>query len=214
MWLVSMALAAPGWDALDSEEGWETLADASAAETGPITVEQRTAGGALCLRGRMHVDTEPDVLFEVVSDIPSEPRWSSETLVASEILGRSGGSLDYYQHLAVPRWTMAADRFWVLRGRDASRSTTRELRWERFDWASDYPDLAARIARDHPGAVEPDPNLGFWRFEQTDAGTRATYAVCTSAGGAIPKWIQRKAATQALPGTMADVAREAARRSR
>ena len=35
--------------------------------------------GAVCLRGRMRVDLDPDGLYAVVTDIRTEPRWSSET---------------------------------------------------------------------------------------------------------------------------------------
>jgi hypothetical protein len=214
MWFTTLALANPTWNLIDTEVDWRALTAVSAKETGEIVVEQKTVSGTLCLRGRMTIPTAPDALYDVVTDIATEPRWSSETLTASEILRRDGTTLDYYQHLAVPRWTMASDRFWVLRGRDASAKTAREFRWERFDWVTEYPELEQRIQREQPGAVEPQANLGFWRFTPGAAGTVATYAICTSAGGSIPQWIQKKAATQALPGTMADVAREARRRAR
>jgi len=213
MWLTTLALAAPMWERIEDEAGWAPLATVSTPVTGEVDVTQREVAGTRCLRGRMRIDADPDVLYAVVTDIRTEPSWSSETLVESEILDARVGEIDYYQHLSVPRWTMAADRYWVLRGRDRSGPSVREFRWERFEWASIYPGLGRRIDRDHEGAVEPTQNFGFWRFESTQLGTVATYAICTSAGGAIPEWVQRKAASRALPGTMADVAREARRRS-
>ena len=213
MWLSTLAMASPMWDRMEEESGWSPLAMVSSEDTGELRVSQRMIAGTRCLRGQMRVDADPDLLYAVVSDIATEPSWSSETLSESEILGSRSGGIDYYQHLSVPRWTMAADRYWVLHGTDTSGPSVREFRWESFDWESRYPALRERIDRDHAGAVEPTENYGYWRFEHRPTGVIATYAICTSAGGAIPDWVQRKAASRALPGTMIDVVREAGRRA-
>ncbi|MCB9674789.1 MAG: hypothetical protein H6737_06705 [Alphaproteobacteria bacterium] len=216
LWM-SIALAAD-WSALADPSGWELVATGShehaepGGGTSPIEIRLKTIDGTRCLQGTTVVGLDRDVLYDVVTDVPAAKDFSSETLLAAEVLGRDGKSVDYYQHLDVPGWTMANDRFWVLRGTDTSAGDVRSFRWERFDWRTAYPELAKRIEADHKGSVEPDPNYGSWRFEPADGKTRAVYTLCSNPGGSLPEWVQKAAATRTLPGTIGDVMREAGRR--
>ncbi len=117
------------------------------------------------------------------------------------------------QVLDVPGWTMASDRYWVLRGERFTAGAAVGYRWNRLDWQPVYPALVEELAQLAPKGVEPMTNWGRWSFVQGEAGTRATYELCSDAGGSLPAWLQRAAATRTLPDTMADVAREAARRA-
>lgn len=210
LWL-SVAVAAD-FDQLLSSSGWSAVDELKHQVLGPVSIAMKRIEGERCLRGRATASAPPEILYDVVTDMPAAKRFSREKLIASEVLSTSGGAVYYYQHLDVPGWTMAADRYWVLEGRSASEGTTRAFRWNRFDWRPRYPELAARIQREHPNAVEPDPNWGSWVFEPTSEGTRMHYYICSDPGGSIPGWVERAAATRSLPNTMADVVGEALRR--
>jgi hypothetical protein len=133
-------------------------------------------------------------------------------MLASRVIGHSGDSVEYYQHLDVPDWTMAYDRFWVLRGKAATEGTKRWFKWDRFEWRKAYPELATEIDTTYPGVVEPNPNYGYWAFTPVSAGTELRYGLCSDTGGSLPGWLQKAAATKTLPATMADAVREAKKR--
>ena len=216
MWLVWMSLA--GWsadfDALLSDSGWESVGSKSTNETGPMSLHAKTIAGTVCVRAVAEVDVPADTVYEVITDVPAAQRFSSETLLESRVLGRDGANVHYYQHLDVPGWTMASDRYWVLSGHEVRTESSRAFRWQRFDWKTAYPDLAKAIASEHPAAVEPLTNYGSWVFEAADGGkTRATYLICSDPGGSLPEWLKRQAATKTLPNTVQDVMREARKRA-
>lgn len=213
MWWILMATAgaAPWADLLD-ESGWVKAGSPTTTETGAIDLRTKTIAGLPCVRGEATVQVAPEKLQAVVTDIPSAKKWSSETLIASRELGRSGGSVDYYQHLDVPGWTMASDRYWVLRGTPSVNGTTHEFRWDRFDWKAAYPALATEISTKHSGSVEPATNYGAWSFTGKEGGTQVRYTICSDPGGSIPDWLKETAATKTLPATMADVVREGKKR--
>ncbi len=217
MWIVLAALTATtataaDWDALLADTGWEEVGQSSTKATGDIDIKLKEIGGHPCLRGHAVVDAKIDALYDVVTDVPAAKDFSSETLFDSRVLGRDADAIEYYQHLDVPNWTMASDRFWVLRGEPASSGDVRAFRWDRFDWRSKYPDLASDIDTNYSSSVEPDPNWGQWMFQPKGAQTEATYFICSNPGGSLPEWLQKAAATKTLPGTMADVVREAQKR--
>lgn len=212
LWLVSAAVAAD-FDAMFAADGWAAAATSSAEETGEIVLSTKVIDGNTCLRGEATVTASIDKLAEVVADVPAAAEFSSEKLIASRVLGRDGDRVEYYQHLDVPNWTMVANRFWVLQGTASVDGETRSYRWDRFEWREKYADLAAELARDHASAVEPNPNFGGWVFTPEGSAVKATYYLCSNAGVSLPEWVQRAAATRTLPGTMADVVREAQRRS-
>ncbi len=209
--LVSVASAAD-WNALFASDGWQKVSDTSHADTGPITIDTKTIAGVQCLRGVATVGVPPSTLYGVVADIPAAKKWSSETLTHSRVLSQGGKTVEYYQHLDVPGWTMATDRFWVLRGEDASTANERTFRWDRFDWKTKYPELAAEIAPS--GAVEPDPNWGAWAFAASGEGSAIRYYVCSDPGGSLPTWLKETAATKTLPNTLGDVVREGKKRTK
>jgi hypothetical protein len=210
--LLVAAASAADFDALLSDTGWEEVDRVDRKELGTAVVRVKTIEGGRCLQGDVTVDVPVDILLDVVTDIPAARRFSSEKLIAARELGREGGAVHYYQHLDVPNWTMAADRYWVLSGQQVTEGDRTSFRWQRFDWRSRYPDLAVELDRDHPDAVEPVPNWGAWVFQPADGRTRARYYLCSDPGGSLPDWLQKAAATKTLPNTMADVVREAQRR--
>lgn len=210
--LVATALGAD-FATLMADSGWENVSNPNNKVAGPITIDLKPLSGTPCLRAKMQIDVDPDTLYAVVTDMPGAKAFSSSKLIASRELGRSGKTVDYYQHLDVPNWTMAADRFWVLRGEDVSSGEVKSFRWDRFDWRTAYPALVTELETNHGNAVEPDPNYGAWVFTPKGSGTAATYFICNDPGASLPYWVKKAAATKTLPTTMADVVREARRRA-
>lgn len=217
MLLLALTLAhanpapAPPWDTLLSDEGWSQVATPS-TPTGQIDLRLKEIGGKPCLRGEVAVEVGADALLQTATDIDHSMDFSRESLQASKVLQSEGTRVDYYQVLDVPDWTMAADRFWVLRGEKQVSGEDQTFRWNRFDWRTDYPELAKELDDKHAGAIEPETNWGAWVFRPVEGKTLVRYHLCSSAGGALPEWLQKAAATKTLPNTMADVIEEAKKR--
>lgn len=215
--ILSPAIAAADndWEALLGDEGWEVHSVVSHDEIGPVEIALKTIGGLTCLRGVSDVDVSAQTLVGIAADIPAALRWSKAGLLESEVLGRGANHVDYMQFLDVPNWTMANDRFWVLRGRQMEEGLTGTLsfRWETFDSRSRYPMLYHRLANTYPQAVEPPVNYGSWSFLPEGGGAKVRYSVCSDTGGRLPASVQRLAATRTLPDTIADLVREGRRRA-
>ncbi|MCO4746044.1 MAG: hypothetical protein KC912_14710 [Proteobacteria bacterium] len=215
MWLALLlaSASAADFDTLFAESGWSDLGEDTKKETGTMQLKLKEVGGTQCLLAIADVDVSADVIYEVITDVPAAKEFSSETLIASKVLGSDGPAVHYYQHLDVPGWTMASDRFWVLSGTDFSSGDTKAFKWDRFDWRTAYPALATDIDTNHSGAVEPVTNYGAWVFSPSATGTQAKYYICSDPGGSLPEWLKKTAATKTLPNTVADVMREARKRS-
>lgn len=213
---LTLALAAPAgaadFSALLSPVGWELRGTTQHELLGEVSISTKEIEGLTCLLGAAQVQAPARAMLGVVEDIDGALAWSRAGLVDSKLLGRQGHVLDYYQVLDVPDWTMAADRYWVLRSRTSTASDGALIfRWDRFDWRSAYPEVATRLGQAHPKAVEPDPNFGAWIFRDGADGGEVRYALCTESGS-LPGWLQKAAATKTVPDAMADVVREAQRR--
>jgi|GEM_PF-1501525 len=197
-----------------SDQGWEQAGKANNALLGEVLLALKDVEGTRCLLGSATVDAKAATMLAVVQDIPGATSWSTAGLTASRVLGKDGVKVDYLQVLDVPDWTMASDRYWVLRGAPATEADgSMAFRWDRFDWRAAYPLVATELDRDLPKAVEPAPNFGAWDFKEQAGGTLLRYYLCTESGS-LPTWLQKAAATKTLPSTMADVVREAHRRDR
>lgn len=213
-WLLSAvgAFAGDDFDRLLDTRGWENVTSV-APDGDAIVVQKKVVQGLTCVRGVVSVDVPPGALLEVVSDVPAHPSWSSEQLLVSKLLTPPGDETAYWQYLDVPDWTFVSDRFWVVRGRTSQQGAGATYTFERLaGWPTAYPALATQIQAQFPGAVEPDPLFGAWVFVPAGAGTDARYHLCSNSGASLPQWIQTIAATRTLPGTVADVLREARRR--
>lgn len=217
--MVGLALAigsglalAGGWRDLLGDSGWNRLSSRN-TEFGEVTVDLKYLGELPCLRGITHTDVSPDVLFGVAADVSAAVRISSADLKESKKLrANADGTVDYYQFLAVP---IVADRFWVVRGRDASSVTSggRAYAWERVDADSNFPSLRAELTERWGTIVETPINYGVWTFVPQGAATQVRYHICTDSGGTLPQSIQQAAARSTMPDNMADVIREARRRA-
>lgn len=215
MWLALLLTAhAADFSTLLASSGWEQIGTDTKAETGEMTLYLKEIAGTQCLKATATVDIPAATIFEVITDMPAAKDFSSETLIASRVLGHDGNKVHYYQHLDVPGWTMASDRYWVLEGEEVSADGKKAFRWDRFDWRSAYPELATDLDTNHEGAVEPQTNYGAWVFAEAEGQTATEYYICSDPGGSLPEWLKKAAATKTLPNTVADVMREARRRAK
>ena len=213
-WLIAIGVvwAGDGMDRLLDTYDWVPVAEV-APDGDVIRVQKKLVDGLTCVRGVVVVEVPPAALLDVVSDIPANPSWSSERLLVSALLTPAGDDMAYWQYLDVPDWTLVSDRFWVVRGRASRQGAGATYTFERLEgWPTAYPALAKQIAGQYPGAVEPDPLFGAWVFTPQGSGTDARYHLCSNAGASLPQWVQTAAATRTVPGTVADVLREARRR--
>ena len=153
-------------------------------------------------------------LIAVATDVPSAVRWSTAGLTKSELLGKSGNNIDYWQYLDVPGWTMSADRFWFVRSSVNTDPADAWEKWDMLDAGGSYAAKYAEVKAAYPDAIEPTVNIGEWRFKPDGAGATAVqYLVCTNPGGSIPASIQSAAEQRTLPDTVADLIREGRKRA-
>jgi len=213
MWmlLAAAAMAEPTHAAIDAAS-WEEVTRRSHADAGEVVVSRSTVDGVDCFRGTAKVDVPGEKMLDVVADVEGAVRWSSAGVTEAKLLGRSGSTVEYFQYLDVPGWTMASDRFWFLKANIESGTDSWALRWSRLIDGGSHKEAYAKVKTDHSSAVEPPTNVGSWVFETADGGTRLIYSVCTHPGGSIPVAVQNAATKKTLPDTLGDVVREARRR--
>ena len=90
---------------------WRVSGDVDHEALPAITLSRATVGGVGCYRGRATTDLPADALLDVVTDMPSHPRWSSARIVYSRILAPNEGGISYVQVIDVPfagilRWRL------------------------------------------------------------------------------------------------------------
>lgn len=210
--LSTLALAKPTHAQMEAAS-WSQVATRN-TDTGTVTVYSATVAGMGCVKGTATTPVPPATLLQVAMDVPSATRWSTAGLTKSELLSKSGNTLDYWQYLDVPGWTMSADRFWFVR---STVNTDPNDAWEKWDILAGGGAHGAKYAEvkaTYPDAVEPTVNIGEWRFKPDGKGaTAVTYMVCTDPGGSIPAAIQSAAEQRTLPDTVADLVREGRKRA-
>ncbi len=214
MWLslLSVAFGAPTHASINAAS-WKQISTRT-TDGGTVTVYETSIDGVACFRGEMVTTVAPQVLLSVAIDIPTCTRWSTAGVRDSEVLAKGADWVEYYQYLDVPGWTMASDRFWFLRLTAVSSPERSTVQWDRMGERGGPHNLKFdAVLAANSSAVEPSLNIGGWTFAKTPAGTRVDYRVCTNPGGSIPVVVQNAATKQTLPETVADVVREAKRRS-
>ena len=209
--LALSAHAEPTHDAMSSAQ-WAAVTSKNHADAGKVEIWRATVDGVECFKGTAVTDAPVAKLIDVVADVASATRWSSAGVTEAKLLSRSGGTIEYYQYLDVPGWTMASDRFWFLRSTIESSPDKASLRWTRLPEGGPHAAAFQEVKAAHPDAVEPTVNVGGWYFEQQADGVHISYEICTLPGGSIPSAIQNAATKGTLPDTVGDVVREAKKR--
>lgn len=214
IWWSLLTAWAADWAALRSDDGWEPVATRT-IDIGTVEVHRRDVGGMWCLRAVAYTRAAPDRLMAVLWDVAAAPRWSSNPLLASEVLVPGADRMVFWQHLDVPGWTMIHDRFWIL-GVDAvaDGDGTRGFRWTLEEVAA-WPAVVARATGFDAGAMPPEVMWGEWLFAPAAAGapgpTRVVWRGCQDIGGNVPLWLQTWAGGRSLPAAVADLVHEAER---
>jgi hypothetical protein len=205
------ALADPTHEAIAGAQ-WATVTTKSHADAGTVEIWRATVDGIECFKGTAVTDAPIAKLLDVVADVASATKWSSAGVTEAKLLSKSGSTIEYYQYLDVPGWTMASDRFWFLRSTIENTPTKAVLKWTRLPEGGPHAAAFAEVKAAHPDAVEPTVNVGGWYFEQQADGVHISYEICTQPGGSIPAAIQNAATKGTLPDTVGDVVREAKKR--
>jgi hypothetical protein len=161
-----------------------------------VTVSSRKIDGVTCFRGDTIVDVAVPALVGTVTDVENHERWS--TVTRSELLGRSGETFDFFQYLALPSWTPAADRYWFSRGQVERMGARTVYHWHRIPNTERLAERSAMRAA-KPSAVELAVTFGFWSFTPKDTGTVLQYALCADSGGSIPSSLQAIGSRASLP---------------
>jgi len=198
-------------DVLTADTGWEEVGTKEHKKAGlEVDIRIKYVGGIHCLVGEVDVEVAADKLLSVATDIEGAMKWSSAPMEDSRTLGHAGSDVHYFQMLDTPGWTLASDRYWVLAGRTHKRSDgSVAFQWNRFEWKTKYPALVDELERDHDSAIEPPTNFGEWRFTPNKGGSNVRYYVCSDTGGRLSEGVQKMAAKETLPDTVADLIIEA-----
>ncbi|TNE83919.1 MAG: hypothetical protein EP330_31225 [Deltaproteobacteria bacterium] len=202
----------PTWDAIKSVSEWNSVSTRSHADGGEIAVSSATVAGIACFKGTASTTAAPSKLHAAATDIESTPRWSSAGVTEAETLAKNGSTIEYYQYLDVPGWTMASDRFWFLTGTTVKDGDNIEFHWKRLDKGGAHNARFTEVTTANPSAIEPPVNVGGWRFTVADGKTAVEYFICTDTGGAIPTVVQNAATKKTLPDTVGELIGEAKRR--
>jgi hypothetical protein len=210
--LSALALATPTHAQIEAAS-WSQVSTRN-TDGGPVLVFSATVGGQSCFRGTATTPVPVPKLLEVAIDIPSALRWSTAGLTKSEVLAKSGNSIEYWQYLDVPGWTLSADRYWFLRSTISSDPADSWEKWDMLPAGGAHAAKYAEVKAAYPDAVEPTMNIGEWRFKADGSGgSSVEYLICTNPGGSIPVAIQNAAEQKTLPDTVADLIREGRKRA-
>ncbi len=202
----------PTWDAIRAA-GWTHHATREHEAAGTVQVYTKAVAGVDCFQGVASTQYTPEQLMDVAADIEGTIQWSTAGVSEARTLARSDTQMDYFQYLDVPGWTMASDRFWILRGHFQRHDGVVTLHWDRFENEGPYAALYQRVRADHPSAIEPPVNVGGWVYSPVDGATRIQYYICSDVGGVVPTSVQNVGTNRTLPDTVGDVVREAGRRA-
>lgn len=207
------AAATPTWSDMVSTSGWQEYTTREHADAGVVTVHQKDIAGLPCFQGVATTKLSMDTLLSVVMDVEGAKKWSSAGVTEAKLLARDGNTMEYYQYLDVPGWTMASDRFWFVRSTLEKGADRTVFRWERLAEGGSHTDAYAKVKAEHPSAVEPPVNVGGWVFTPKGDAIEIRYVICTDTGGSIPTAVESMATSRTLPDTVGDVVREGKRRA-
>ncbi len=208
--VASAAAADPGsaavWRMLEEDAGWAVH---NLDAKGGVDVYKKSLAGVeiSAFRGEKIVDVDSTALFEVIIDFASQVGLSDDIpLTHSVVLKQTPTTIDFWQYLDVPGWTLANDRYWFARAhieRDVGGVKGHHIqRWQRID-ENLYPDALAKARAVDEDAVMTPLNYGSWEVIPQGAGkTKLIYRVVSDPGGRLPKAAQAMATGKTLPDNL------------
>jgi hypothetical protein len=158
-------------------------------------------------KGVKVVDVDGEKLFDAIVDFAHQAGLSVDIpLTRSVVLKTSGNTVDFWQYLDVPGWTLANDRFWFVRAvisRDIGGVKGHHKQtWQEID-ASLYPDALKEAQAIDADAVLTPLNYGSWEVVPLGGGkTQLIYRVISDPGGRLPKSAQALATGRTLPDNL------------
>jgi hypothetical protein len=197
---------APLLRALEDENGW--VVHKKGAKGGVDVYRKKIPGQSIpAFKGEKTVECDSTTLFEAIIDIAHHVGLSKDIpLVESRVLQRSGNTIDFWQYLDTPGWTLANDRYWFARAtiyRDLGGTPGRHRQtWERID-ETKFPDaVKAALARDDDAVLTP-MNVGYWEVLPLGEGkTKLIYKVLSDPGGSLPDSAASLATGTTLPDNL------------
>ena len=204
--------ADPTWPQIRDATDWSTHGVREHVDAGTVEVLRTTIADVPCFQATCLSDMRPETGLELARDVEGIVEWATNGMAEGEVLAGQGQTLEYYQLMDVPEWTMTRDRFWFLRGKTVREGGATVWVWERLVDGGDHAERHLEVVAAHPKAIEPPVNAGAWWFEPEGDSTRIRYFICSTAGGSLPVKLQTMATTATLPDTVGDFVREGRRR--
>jgi len=217
--LSSTAYAADGaaiLKSLNDDAGWTVVAK----DANGVDVYKKDVPGAPVpgFKGIKIVDADPDLLFDAILDVRSHVGLSDDIpLKKSVVISKSGNTIDFWQYLDVPGWTLANDRYWFARmtfNRDVGGVDGHHVQtWSLIDATQHPSHLATATAIDEDAVLTPF-NYGGWEVEPMPGGkVKLTFRTLSDPGGSLPKSAQNLATQKTLPDNLLQFEAEAKRRA-
>jgi len=218
-WAPSRGTAGEGdavLNALFDDADWKRLPRAD--RVGVAVFRKQLAGyEQAAFRGVKVLDVDADALCDAIFDVGSYVGLSEKIpLKASEVIAKTANSVDFWQFLDVPGWSLARDRFWFARlevERDVGGVAGHHRQTWRIIDASKYPDHLARARALNPDAILAPLNYGGWEIRPlADGRVELTFMVLHDPGGRLPKSAERLSSSRTLPENLLQFEAEAKRR--
>ena len=202
--------------ALDADKGWEVhKLDAK----GGVDVYIKEIPGLEVpgFKGEKIMDVNGDLLFAAIIDIAHQAGMSDDIpLKESHIISQTSTTIDFWQYLDVPGWTLANDRFWFCHGvimKDHGGAGHHKWTWDKIE-GSRFPTQLAQARAIDEDSVETALNHGSWEVvPQAGGKVKLIYRVVSNPGGKLPKSAQKLATGTTLPDNLLQMEAEAKRRA-
>ena len=116
---------------------------------------RKEVDGIPCFHGLATTDVPGEDLLEVALDVAGSIQWSSAGVKEAATLASDGRTVDYYQYLDVPGWTLSADRFWFLRATIERSDGQIVMSWSRLEDGGPYASRFAEVRDAYPRPSSP-----------------------------------------------------------
>jgi len=190
--------AVDSFKSVDVQDGWKV-----ATESNGITIYSRLRSGSPLkeFKAFAEIEAPTHVVNAVINDLENYPDFMPVT-AKCRILKRESDSIIAYQRLS-PK--ICADRDYTLRIRDKSWSVR-----DGFVYFQQWQPANELGPPEQKGVVRVKVCEGGWLLEPDGANkTRATYAVYTDTGGAIPIFIVNHVSQMGIGRLFAAVRKQA-----
>ena len=192
--------------ALEEPSGWALI---KRSEREGVRVYKKDLAGfdIPAFRGEKVVAVASDRLFAMLVDFNSHAGMSDRVpLAISEVLKVQGDSIEFFQLVDTPSWTMARDRAWFNRA-VVSRNHLGEAGRHRQTWETltpeHYPDYWQAVLKRYPRVLHLSFSFGSWEVLPVGPeSTRLIYTIITHPGGRIPDGLHSFVTGQTLPDNL------------